>query len=84
MYISIRLVQQPILVDDNVDYDHDHDHKDVGDNEDDVDVHLKKLVLFDNNYDVNFCNNVASEKPAAGADFFIHNVLRVEGVLINF
>ena len=46
--IKAKLVQQPVLVDDNIDYDHDHDHKDVGDNEDDVVVHLKQLVLFDN------------------------------------
>ena len=49
--IKTKLVQQPVLVDDNVDYDHDHDHKDVGDNEDDAVVHLKHFVLFDNNYD---------------------------------
>ena len=46
-----KLVKQPVLVDDNFDYDHDHDPKGVGDNEDDVFVHPKKLVLFDNNYD---------------------------------
>ena len=49
--IKTNLVKQPVLVDDNFDYDHDHDPKGVGDNEDDVFVHPKKLVLFDNNYD---------------------------------